>query len=71
MLKSDFLDTNYARQDVTLETKQWSFVEIANEVNVAFSEFLRLLPVDLLGERWDDYKKQRLAQKDAQPPNGE
>jgi hypothetical protein len=46
----------YARQEVTPETKPWPFLEIANEISTAFSEFLSLVPAELLGPRWKDYK---------------
>ncbi|HIC92534.1 MAG TPA: hypothetical protein EYP21_10890 [Syntrophaceae bacterium] len=49
----------YARQDVTPETKPWPFVEIANEVNTIFSKFLSLIPLELLGPRWNDYIEKR------------
>jgi hypothetical protein len=51
----------YARQDVTPETKPWRFIEIANEVNDVFTCFLRLIPLERLGSRWDEYKTERKA----------
>ncbi|MGC9967908.1 MAG: hypothetical protein ABSE08_21200 [Syntrophobacteraceae bacterium] len=49
----------YARQKVTQETKPWAFIEIANEVNRCLQLFLDLLPLELLGQSWDEYKSQR------------
>jgi len=49
----------YARQDVTPETKPWPFVEMADKVNTVFSKFLSLVSLELLGSRWDDYKRER------------
>lgn len=55
----------YARQDVTPETKPWPFIEIANEVNAVFAQFLNLAPLELLGSRWDEYKAERRANQSA------
>ena len=43
----------YTRQQVTPETKPWSLVDIAQEVMEVFAHFRRLVPVELLGSRWD------------------
>ncbi len=42
----------YARLDITPEAKQWPFVQIAYEINIAFSEFLKRVPTDRLSEDW-------------------
>lgn len=39
----------YARLKQTPESKQWAFVEIANDIKVVFEQFLKLVPVSLLG----------------------
>jgi hypothetical protein len=42
----------YARHDVTPETKPWPFIEIANEVNSIFTEFIKLVPPKNLDPIW-------------------
>jgi len=49
----------YARQVVTADTKPWAFIQIANEVNAAFVAFLSIVPIDHLGDKWKDLKRQR------------
>ena len=49
----------YARQEVTPDTKPWAFVQIANEVNAAFGAFLSIVPINHLGDKWKDLKRQR------------
>ena len=48
----------YARQDVTPEMKKWPFLQIANDIKVSFNEFLRIVPEELLGLRWENEKEQ-------------
>jgi len=55
----------YARQEVTPETKPWPFAAIAQEVDVIFSRFLALVSLDLLGPRWDEYKRHRRERGDS------
>ena len=55
----------YARQDVTPETKPWPFIEIANEVNAVFAQFLHIVSLALLGSRWDGYKAERRVNESA------
>jgi len=62
--KSDLLDSvharvgkeiahlTYARQNISVEQKQWAFLQIANEVKPILVEFLSLINQDLLGQRW-------------------
>jgi hypothetical protein len=49
----------YARLDVTPEAKPWLYAPIANEVNAAFSVFLSLAPIQSLGDKCKDLKRQR------------
>jgi hypothetical protein len=42
----------YARLDVTPDTKPWPFVEIAKEVNVVISVFLKNVTIENLGSQW-------------------
>ena len=42
----------YARLDVTPETKGWAFIEIANEMNKVMEVFLKNVPKNRLGSRW-------------------
>lgn len=42
----------YARQDVTPETKPWPFIEIANEINAIFTEYIKLVPPENLDPIW-------------------
>lgn len=39
----------YARLEVTAETKQWLFIQIANEINSAFDAFLKNVAENRLG----------------------
>ena len=48
----------YARQDVTPETKPWNYPQIAHDIMVSFNEFLRIVPMEWLGERWDNKREQ-------------
>jgi hypothetical protein len=43
----------YARQNITPEEKQWYFMQIANDMSIVILEFLKHLPRDLLGPRWN------------------
>ena len=54
----------YFRQTVAPEAKAWNFIEIANEINSAFNDFLRLVPKNLLGVSWH-----KSIEKET-PPNG-
>jgi hypothetical protein len=54
------------RQDVAPETKPWPFIEIANEANAIFAQFLHLVSVELLGSRWDEHKAERMANEPAE-----
>ena len=47
----------YARLDVTPETKPWRFLQIADDMEVSFNEFLRIVPMEFLGERWESKKE--------------
>ena len=47
----------YERQKVTPAMKVWRFAEIMKDVTTVVTEFLELVPKQLLGERWDEYKK--------------
>jgi hypothetical protein len=38
----------YARQLVTLKAKEWNFIDIANEINQVFDQFLALVPGNFL-----------------------
>jgi len=49
----------YARLDVTPEAKGWPFMDIAKDINTVMDEFLGMLPDDLLGPRWVEYRKER------------
>ncbi len=49
----------YARLDVTPEQKPWEFLPIFNDMNKVIELFLSMAPEHLLGERWDEFKKQR------------
>jgi hypothetical protein len=42
----------YSRQQVTDEDKKWPFLQIANEINVVFQQFLSTVNRDLLGSNW-------------------
>ena len=42
----------YARHDVTPETKKWYFIDIANEVEEIFKQFINLVPPELLCDYW-------------------
>ena len=48
----------YARQDVTPETKGWHYLQILNDIEVSFKEFLRIVPMEFLGQRWENEKEQ-------------
>ena len=48
----------YARQDVTPETKGWHYLQILNDIEVSFNEFLRIVPEELLGPRWENEREQ-------------
>ena len=48
----------YDRQYVTPEMKKWPFLQIARDIEVSFNEFLRIVPMELLGERWDNKREQ-------------
>ncbi len=48
----------YARQDVTPETKPWNYPQIAHDIMVSFNEFLRIVPEEFLGQRWENEKEQ-------------
>lgn len=47
----------YARQDVTPEMKPWSYLQILHDIEVSFNEFLRIVPMEFLGERWENEKE--------------
>jgi len=47
----------YDRQYVTDEAKQWQYLQILHDIEVSFNEFLRIVPMELLGERWENEKK--------------
>lgn len=49
----------YARQQVTPQAKGWPFMDIAKDINTVIDDFLGMLPDDLLGPRWNEYKKER------------
>ena len=44
----------YFRIDITPEDKLWNFVEIHEELQKAISIFLRSVPREVLGERWNE-----------------
>ncbi|HDD54633.1 MAG: hypothetical protein DRI65_15935 [Chloroflexota bacterium] len=44
----------YTRQEISPEDKNWPFLEIANDVEAVFSEFLNLVPKDRLGPNWTE-----------------
>jgi len=44
----------YARLNVTPETKNWAFIDIANEMNAVMEVFLKHVPKARLGSRWHD-----------------
>ena len=48
----------YARQDVTPEMKPWHYLQIADDIKVSFNEFLRIVPMEFLGPRWDNKREQ-------------
>ena len=48
----------YDRQDVTPEMKGWPFLQIAKDIKVALNEFLRIVPEELLGPRWENEREQ-------------
>ena len=43
----------YARLEQTPETKQWAFLQIAEDFELVFDQFLELVPTYLLGSRWE------------------
>ena len=47
----------YDRQYVTDEAKQWHYLQILHDIEVSFNEFLRIVPMELLGERWENEKE--------------
>ncbi len=47
----------YDRQYVTDEAKKWHFLEILRDIDVRFKEFLGIVPMELLGERWESEKE--------------
>ncbi len=47
----------YARLDVNPETKPWRFLQILHDIDVSFKEFLRIVPMELLGKRWESDKE--------------
>ena len=49
----------YARLEVTPETKPWHFAQLAAEVDAAFAKFLSMVPLQVLGSKWEDIKRQR------------
>ena len=42
----------YARHEVTPETKQWHFIEIANDVISIFAKFIEMVPPEKLDPVW-------------------
>lgn len=64
----------YKRQEVTPEMKIWDITAIQKAINVAMETFLACVPNELLGDRWDDYKKHGLqytAPAQHPPPQGQ
>ena len=47
----------YARLKVKPEQKPWEYVPISNDLDKIIEGFLNVVPRDLLGNRWDDFKK--------------
>ena len=50
---------SYDRAKVTPETKPWHFIDLANEIIGVFNIYLENAPLELFGDRWSDFKKQR------------
>jgi hypothetical protein len=48
---------SYKRQQVTPEMKTWEISAIRDAIIPAMETFLACVPNELLGDRWDDYKK--------------
>jgi hypothetical protein len=51
---------SYKRQQVTPEMKPWEISAIRDAIIPAMKTFLACVPNELLGDRWDDYKKRGL-----------
>lgn len=43
----------YARLDVTPETKPWRFIDIAKEIAAVIDVFLKNVPKEKLGSKWE------------------
>lgn len=54
----------YARLGLTHEMKQWPFVQIANDLSAALNGFLRIVPRQLLGARWNQVETVETSKKD-------
>jgi hypothetical protein len=54
----------YTRLDITPEDKHWDFVQIYDDLQVLIKLFLKSIPVDLLGSKWDNFKQRRTRNQD-------
>jgi hypothetical protein len=54
----------YTRLAIAPEQKQWDFVKIFNDLQELIEIFLKSVPANLLGSKWEDIKKQRAGHHD-------